>query len=66
MTFPRNHNRLLARFHYARQRLDRGVDLMQEANDLREQLGWGLDLDDMTAAVDSFKRGVAAYRQEAS
>jgi hypothetical protein len=66
MTPPRNHNRLLVRLDFARARLDRGVDLMERAIELRQQLQWGLDLDDMRDQVDAFKRDVATNRQEAS
>ena len=67
MTAPRHHNRLLVRFDYARARLDRGVDLLQQALELRELLGWGVvDLDDAVERVREFKRAAAIYRQEAS
>ena len=66
MTAPRNHNRLLVRLAYARARLDRGVDLLNHALDLRQQLGFGCDLDVMVDLVREFKGAVAAYRQGAS
>jgi hypothetical protein len=63
---PHHHNRLLIRLDYARRRLDRGVDLMERAIELRQQLQWGLDLDHVRDQVDAFKRDIVTYRQEAS
>ena len=63
----RHDQRLLIRRDYGRARLDRGVDLMQRALELREQLEWGIfDLDEAIAEVRAFKGAVAQYRKDAS
>lgn len=63
---PRHHNRALARLAYYRDRVDLATSLMQHALDLREQLTFGLDLDEMRDQVDALKRAVAVYAQRAS
>lgn len=42
---------LWERYRAARDRLDRTLDLLSATLDLREQLRWSLDLDDMLEAM---------------
>jgi len=51
---------LIGQLDCARARLDRHTALLQWSFDLREQLLWGFDLDDMTAEVAAFKRACRA------
>jgi hypothetical protein len=59
---PRNNDRVVE-LDGARRRLDHGVDLMQEAIELRQQLYFGLDLDHAVELVEQFKRAVDAHRR---
>jgi len=42
--------------------VDRGVNLLEHALDLREQLGWGIDLDNARADVNALKYACEAHR----
>jgi hypothetical protein len=53
---------LLADYAAARTRLNRSVDLLGQTLDVRALLSMGLDLSDMTDAVDALKREVRALR----
>jgi hypothetical protein len=54
---------LVARYRAARGRLNRDLDLIDRALDLREMLYWGcFDLDDARAEVADFKRRCLAWR----
>lgn len=61
--FATGGNKLIAELEDARAKLDRGVDLLQLAIDLQEQLWWSLDLDDAVAEVAALKRAVEAHRR---
>ncbi len=52
---------LLARLDAARARLDASVLLLGQALDLREQLWWGIDLDDARDNVNAIKYAVKAH-----
>jgi hypothetical protein len=57
-------NELIAALCDARDRLDEGVELLNEALDLREQLEWGvLDLDHARGAVSQLGRAVLVHRR---
>jgi hypothetical protein len=47
----------------ARDRLDRDVELLSQALDLRELLEWCIDLDDAVSAVAEFKYVSKAHRR---
>jgi len=56
---------MIAELNAARDRLDRGLDLLDRARDLRELLYMGvLELDDAHAMVAEFKRDVDAHRRQ--
>jgi len=57
---------LVAQLDHARDRLDRGVDLLQQAIDLRQMLGFQIDLDHAVDLVGHFTDAVRAYRGAAS
>jgi hypothetical protein len=57
---------LVAQLSIARDRLDRGVLLLNRALDLREQLAWGvLDMDVARDMVAEFKRAVGDHKRVA-
>jgi hypothetical protein len=47
---------LVLELEQARHRIDRYTSIMLESLDIREDLLWSLDLDDMVATVADFKR----------
>jgi hypothetical protein len=55
-------NHLIAQLDAARDRIDRATDLLSQSFHLRAQLTFGLDLDQMTAEVNHFKRSCLAWR----
>ena len=57
---------LLHELKAARARFERGLMLLERADELREMLTLGIDEDLATAAVTEFKRDCAAYKRRAA
>jgi hypothetical protein len=57
-------NELIAQLCDARDQLDRGIELLNETLDLREQISWGVvDADDARDAVYKLVRSIEAHRR---
>jgi hypothetical protein len=59
-------NELIAQLCDARDQLDRGISLINEALDLREQLWWSIDMDDARIGVDNLVRAIQEHRRSRS
>lgn len=56
---------LVDEYRRARDRLNGTLDLIDNADMLREQLWWGLDLDEQVLHVDAFKRDCLVQKRGA-
>jgi hypothetical protein len=61
---PNSNSHLITQLNCSRARLDKSVKLLNWALDLREQLYFGLDLDDAVAEVERLKRAATAIARK--
>jgi hypothetical protein len=54
---------LVDEYRVARNRLDRSTELLARSLDLREQLWFGLDLDDMRDEIDALELVAEAHKR---